>query len=231
MPRFLRDAGLIFSAVLLFSAIVLAAEEITITTYYPSPYGLYNQLQTSTLGVGDNNGNSVLDSGDVPNPATNPGDVWIKGKVGIGTTGPTTRLDISGDTHISGGLGLGPGTPWGSQGIYLDSGSQATPIFWDNRVNTGFSIYQNQNGNTLYFRSSGGGGIETWKWVSAGLGDLMTIGPNIVMNRNVGIGTPTPGAKLDVNGNIYDSGGSLIFSTATGTHTGIGNTAGWAAIE
>ena len=45
MPRLLRVAGLIFSIIFLFSAIVLAAEEITITTYYPSPYGSYNELQ------------------------------------------------------------------------------------------------------------------------------------------------------------------------------------------
>lgn len=45
MPRCLRSVGLIFSAILLFTAIVLAAEEITITTYYPSPYGAYNELQ------------------------------------------------------------------------------------------------------------------------------------------------------------------------------------------
>jgi hypothetical protein len=51
--------------------------------------------------------------------------------------------------------------------------------------------------------------------------------------ENVGIGTTTPDARarLDVNGNIFNTGGSFIFSTATGDHTAIGNTAGWAAIE
>jgi hypothetical protein len=51
--------------------------------------------------------------------------------------------------------------------------------------------------------------------------------------ENVGIGTRTPDARatLDVNGKFFNTGGSLIFSTATGVHTGIGNTAGWAAIE
>ena len=51
--------------------------------------------------------------------------------------------------------------------------------------------------------------------------------------ENVGIGTRTPDARarLDVNGKFFNSGGSLIFSTAAGDHTGIGNTAGWAAIE
>jgi hypothetical protein len=105
MTRLLRDVGLIFSAILLFAAIVLAAEEITITTYYPSPYGVYNQLQTNSLGVGDNNASGDLDSGDVPNPATNPGDVWIKGNVGIGTASPdpAAKLEVAGQVKITGG--------------------------------------------------------------------------------------------------------------------------------
>jgi len=49
------------------------------------------------LGVGDNNGNSTLDSGDVP---TNKGDVWIKGKVGIGTTNPQVALEVNGAVRI-----------------------------------------------------------------------------------------------------------------------------------
>jgi hypothetical protein len=68
-------------------------ESITFTTYYPAPYGVYNKALTGSLGVGDNNSSGGLDSGDVP--ATS-GDAWIKGKVGIGTTNPQSRLHISG---------------------------------------------------------------------------------------------------------------------------------------
>jgi len=50
-------------------------EQITITTYYPSPYGSYDQLTTT--------GNTTL--------ATNPGSV-----VGIGTTTVDDRLDVNG---------------------------------------------------------------------------------------------------------------------------------------
>lgn len=96
MPRFLRDIGLIFSAILLFSTIVLAAEEITITTYYPSPYGSYSSLQTDKLGVGDNDGDGSLTSADVP---ATTGYVWIKGLVGIGTTTPPSgqQLEVNGN--------------------------------------------------------------------------------------------------------------------------------------
>jgi len=85
-------------------------ERITITTYYPSPYGSYNQLQTNSLGVGDNNNNGQFDSGDVP---TTPGDVWIRGKVGIRTTNPQAALDVNGtivarnDIFAQSGIWLG----------------------------------------------------------------------------------------------------------------------------
>lgn len=68
-------------------------ETMTITTYYPSPYGSYNQLQTYMLGVGDNNNNGSLDANDVP---STQGDVWIAGNVGIGngTTTLNKKLNI-----------------------------------------------------------------------------------------------------------------------------------------
>ncbi len=78
----------------LFNLCFAAEESITITTYYPSPYGSYNSLQTDKLGVGDNNGDGNFTSADVP---TTTGDVWIKGKVGIGTTGAGYELEVAGD--------------------------------------------------------------------------------------------------------------------------------------
>jgi hypothetical protein len=55
--------GLVF---LLFYIYTFAEESITITTYYPSPYGVYNELQTNKFAVGDTNVSGGLDSGDQP---------------------------------------------------------------------------------------------------------------------------------------------------------------------
>ncbi|MDO8662271.1 MAG: hypothetical protein Q7K98_03520 [Candidatus Omnitrophota bacterium] len=100
MTRF-RILALLFLFSVCSTAFLSAADEtLTITTYYPSPYGSYNSLQTSTLGVGDNNGDTKLTSADVP---TTVGDVWIKGKVGIGTTTPGTKLEVNGQIKITGG--------------------------------------------------------------------------------------------------------------------------------
>jgi hypothetical protein len=67
-----------------------AEESITITTYYPSPYGSYNELQSNKLAVGDTDGNGTLDAADQPN---RNGDIRLKAQTGnptswlAGTTG------------------------------------------------------------------------------------------------------------------------------------------------
>jgi hypothetical protein len=42
-------------------------ETIAITTYYPSPHGVYNELQSNKLAVGDTNGDGLLTAADQPN--------------------------------------------------------------------------------------------------------------------------------------------------------------------
>ena len=61
----LKMTFLVALAVFFCSTFVLA-EEITISTYYPSPYGVYNELQTSKLGVGDTDSSGGLDAADLP---------------------------------------------------------------------------------------------------------------------------------------------------------------------
>ncbi|MDP2924196.1 MAG: hypothetical protein Q8O30_10840 [Candidatus Omnitrophota bacterium] len=41
-------------------------ETITITTYYPAPYGVYYELQTNKFAVGDTDDSGGLDAGDLP---------------------------------------------------------------------------------------------------------------------------------------------------------------------
>ena len=47
----------IFISAILFlgASLCLAEESITITTYYPSPYGSYNELKTNKMAVGNTN--------------------------------------------------------------------------------------------------------------------------------------------------------------------------------
>ncbi|MDP3041141.1 MAG: hypothetical protein Q8N62_00185 [Candidatus Omnitrophota bacterium] len=45
MPRLFKSICLISFLLFFCSICVFAAEDITITTYYPSPYGVYNELQ------------------------------------------------------------------------------------------------------------------------------------------------------------------------------------------
>jgi len=71
MTKLSRNILLIFSVLVLFASIVFA-EDITITTYYPSPYGSYNQLTTQS--------NTYL--------------ATTSGTVGIGTTVPAAKLDV-----------------------------------------------------------------------------------------------------------------------------------------
>ena len=76
-----------------------AQEQITLTTYYPSPHGVYDSALADKLGVGDNDGSGDLDSGDVP---SNSGEGWIDGNVGVGTTALGARLNIFGPSGVNG---------------------------------------------------------------------------------------------------------------------------------
>ena len=107
------------------------------------------------------------------------------GKVGIGTTSPTTKLSIQSDDSTVGNMGFG--------GSYLDmwfDGGSDSDFFF---VNTGDS----SNGSTQFRNSSSNSLLY------------------IKNNGNIVIGTVEPAAKLDVNGKVLVNGGSIIRTTNT----------------
>lgn len=65
-----QDCGI--SALLLFICMVSLvfaeqpSEKLTITTYYPSPTGIYNKLQSRRFSVGDTNDDGNINANDLP---------------------------------------------------------------------------------------------------------------------------------------------------------------------
>ncbi len=174
---------------------VYAQETLTITTYYPSPYGVYNQLQTNSLGVGDNDNDGGLDSGDVP---TTAGDVWIKGNVGIGTTGPNAKLSLTTTGTELGGTAASVAvrTMAGSLGTTAGNTLKLASI--------GFTSGNQSSLGIEALRTAGG-----TDWTTTAIGLKMDVDATSPVNNaqiwltstgNVGIGTTSPQSKLQVNG-------------------------------
>jgi len=145
MIRLLNKVLLICSIFLFFSAVVVFAEDVTITTYYPSPYGSYSGLFTDKLGVGDNNGDGIFTAADVP---VTSGNAWIKGSLAINTISPDASLDVRGYAYLgsnSNGFNVGdkrikftdvwtgfPDVSYGSE-ISNDTGGYKTLMIIGNR--------------------------------------------------------------------------------------------------
>jgi len=184
-----------------FSQATIPEEKITIITYYPAPFGVYNRLVTRTFGVGDTNANGDIDINDAPDP-TSPdkdGQALIATGLGIGTTNndnyllnaaytnpgsDRTFLIVSGNSGASiakndiitfGHTDSSGGTNmeiFGSYGIDGLGQPQKNSIYYD--------------ANTHIFRASDGSPYRGTKT------DIC-----ITENGSVGIGTTDPGSGHD----------------------------------
>ena len=143
--------------------------------------GMFFQ-RTGSNGVGDflfalNNSNNS------DNVSTSDAQMIIKnnGYVGIGTSTPSTKLDVNGEISLTGRLGKYLGDP--SQSFVYDNKSMGHySLGWFN------DSWSSAQGQALWMSSYGG--IK-----------FFTLGnPRMVIdyNGNVGIGTTTPIGKLDV---------------------------------
>jgi len=79
-----------FFVLSLFFLFSFSQQQITITTYYPSPVGIYNKLMTKKLSVGDTNEDGNISSLDLPvlegsiafAPQSGDPSTWPAGKEG-----------------------------------------------------------------------------------------------------------------------------------------------------
>jgi len=80
---------------LLMTPAIFAQEQLTITTYYPSPYGSYGELTAIRMKIGQDyaqSGYSVSDN-----------NLIVQGKVGVGKDNPTYELDVTGTVNATAG--------------------------------------------------------------------------------------------------------------------------------
>ncbi|MBN2097197.1 MAG: hypothetical protein JW714_01830 [Candidatus Omnitrophica bacterium] len=86
-------SGLVLSAYLICLVPLAGAEEITISTYYPAPYGVYNQMQANRMAVGDTNEDGLINSGDQP---SENGQLYTARSV---IYKPLTNVPVGGETE------------------------------------------------------------------------------------------------------------------------------------
>jgi hypothetical protein len=125
-------------------------------------------------------------------------------------------------------------TPAGNVGIGTETPETATG---------GLALHiHNPNGASALRLGDGAVNGQQWEWQSTvinnvGAMNLSKLTPplanplTVLANGNVGIGTTTPQGRLDVLGDIRAGNSDIYFTEQNHNHTGIGNTAGFAAIE
>ena len=139
---------------LLGTTAYVVAEDLTLTTYYPSPRGVYNELRTAgdvaigeinppnpvpaRLYVAGESGKNAVQIVDRAGPgATTQFVVTDTGNIGIKTPAPPTQpLDVAGNAIVSGQVGLGnlPGDPLptdtvGNGAIYYNTSMNKVRVF------------------------------------------------------------------------------------------------------
>ena len=144
--------------------------------------------------------------------------ITTSGNVGIGTTSPGQKLDVIGNAIIAGST---PSSPVGSSAtleVYEDGEDSTLVIHQDDAsATTKFAQIRLRNGgNDTYIKTPGSTHaliIDTENDANA-----LTIGNN---GGNVGIGTASPGAKLEVSST--DNAAAIINSTNTFTFLDLEN--------
>jgi hypothetical protein len=167
---------------------------------------------TTNLLSGNGSGNAVssgIAASNVPllnaaNTFTNTGNTSFAGNVGIGTTGPLSKLDFGTSAAnakiIVGTYMAGASSEW--TGIGMDSSTAGIRIAGDPSLDT-FPI-------------------ADFGYYSADANHNWTNLVRVQQNGNVGIGTTSPGAKL----NVYDVDANLYNKTGMDVNVAYGNPGG-----
>jgi len=215
------EAGVIAGLILGF-AVATLAEVVTVTTYYPSPRGVYENLRTTgqttlaeqggNVGVGTASPTSLLHlskAGPADLTLANSANA-VTGRIfvdsGTMRLGTTTNHNLSfttnniGDRLIittAGNVGIGETGP--NQRLHVTAGNIKT------------EGVGGAGGEVHIYNTAGAGAVLT-KLLSKSTGFGVDVSGTerltVSTGGNVGIGTTSPTQALDVNGAVRIQGGS-----------------------
>jgi hypothetical protein len=208
-------------------------------------HNIFNTSSTASLAkVGMNiestgtwNGASATNTGLLVNVAggtTNYSAVFTGGNVGIGTTSPESRFHVVQDANAGTGSIFGNSDAGSAAHSYLQirNGAAVTESFRAGTLGNGFTTSGRyvQNGAYIESQTSLSGGLSIAalnasapiRFYSGGGTERMRLDST----GNVGIGTTTPGAKLEISSGVANTSG-LKFTNFTSTApTGTGQAVG-----
>jgi len=171
-------------------------------------FGTYQNAHATFMN-NRSGGNTVLGAGGVQQLTVTP-----NGNVGIGTPSPAARLEVAGMT-VLGGPTLVRVSDLNSGIVAVHSTNTQWIGLFPNLTDGAYGPMSRSGDAGLFFvgGAPGLGSLVIAPWNGPG-------GIRLDTNGNVGIGTPSPAATLDVNGSVQASGpikaaGGFILETRT----------------
>lgn len=188
-PRALRPW--LAAALLLLSAGELGSENVTLTTYYPAPSGMYTQMVVTGKTILARDGNRVGIGTDTPQEKLDLGNNWM-----------TPSYDVTANTNV--GITWYTPSPT-SYGIYRTAGAWTAGTYQQlkTQFDTGIILQPGPTGSDGYAKSYvdiGGGGK----------GLRVTRGNITVPNGNLSVAGTAPGTQpyVYINGSGASCGSS-----------------------
>lgn len=127
--------GLAALALVVFRPGALSTEQLTLTTYYPSPYGVYDQLRATN--------NALL--------------AYTAGAVGVGTTAPTAKFHVVGNSLITGAARFGSDAQFDAK---IGINAVATDIYATGMSVSGKNVHVQGNENGTWLRVGDAWGLN-----------------------------------------------------------------------
>lgn len=194
-----RCFGLFLSVVFLIIPSVFAQESITISTYYPAPAGVFNQLLAEYMAIGDVSGDGQINAEDLAHTHDEKGNfmpavgvLTVANIIGIGTNNPQGEL-----------YAKSAGNATGDANLILEGRNPKNNISAGTWAISVLGSSAGKNAGNLQFSST----IVDETGHPTGTTSPLTIkkgAPDnsiyVADNGNVGIGTDNPQATLDIHG-------------------------------